>query len=168
MIRLKIENKDFSQVVEKITWSGDTKQVARKLVFTIAQRASDRFLPKVTVSEGDLVLLEEDGVALFGGKIFDVDKSSKSSTFTYTAFDFMFYVQQNEISRIIDTTADDHQRLATLLKGIKGRFILSYDDNPMIRELYSWCSVEGIIRNTTLAGNSDNKVPFAEIIVKNL
>ena len=49
MIRLKIENKDFSQVVEKITWSGDTKQVARKLVFTIAQRASDRFLPKVTV-----------------------------------------------------------------------------------------------------------------------
>lgn len=106
MIRLKIENKDFSQVVEKITWSGDTKQVARKLVFTIAQRASDRFLPKVTVSEGDLVLLEEDGVALFSGKIFDVDKSSKSSTFTYTAFDFMFYVQQNEISRIIDTTAE--------------------------------------------------------------
>jgi len=106
MIRLKIENKDFSQVVEKITWSGDTKQVARKLVFTIAQRASDRFLPKVTVSEGDLVLLEEDGVALFGGKILDVDKSSKSNTFTYTAFDFMFYVQQNEISRIIDTTAE--------------------------------------------------------------
>lgn len=65
MIKLIIENKDFSQVVEKITWSGDTKQVARKLVFTIAQRASDRFLPKVTVSEGDLVLLEEDGVGAF-------------------------------------------------------------------------------------------------------
>ncbi len=106
MIKLIIENKDFSQVVEKITWSGDTKQVARKLVFTIAQRASDRFLPKVTVSEGDLVLLEEDGVALFGGKILDVDKSSKSNAFTYTAFDFMFYVQQNEISRIVDTTAE--------------------------------------------------------------
>ncbi len=106
MMRLKIENKDFSQVVEKITWSGDTKQVARKLVFTIAQRASDRFLPRATVSEGDLVLLEEDGVALFGGKILEVEKSSKANTYTYTAFDFMFYVQQNEISRIVDTTAE--------------------------------------------------------------
>ena len=64
-------------------------------------------------------------------------------------------------------TPEDHQRLAALLRGIKGRFILSYDDNPMIRELYSWCNVDGVVRNTTLAGNSDNKVPFAEVIVKN-
>ncbi len=106
MIGLKIENKDFSQVVEKITWSGDTKQVARKLVFTIAQRDSDRFFPKATISEGDLVVLEDDGNTLFGGKIFDVEKSSKSNTFTYTAFDFLFYVQQSEVSRIIDTTAE--------------------------------------------------------------
>lgn len=106
MIGLKIENKDFSQVVEKITWSGDTKQVARKLVFTIAQRDSDRFFPKATISEGDLVVLEDDGNTLFGGKIFDVEKSSKSNTFIYTAFDFLFYVQQSEVSRIIDTTAE--------------------------------------------------------------
>lgn len=106
MIGLKIENKDFSQVVEKITWSGDTKQVARKLVFTIAQRDSDRFFPKATISEGDFVVLEDDGNTLFGGKIFDVEKSSKSNTFTYTAFDFLFYVQQSEVSRIIDTTAE--------------------------------------------------------------
>ena len=106
MIGLKIENKDFSQVVEKITWSGDTKQVARKLVFTIAQRDSDRFFPKATISEGDLVVLEDDGNTLFGGKIFDVEKSSKSNTFTYTAFDFLFYVQNSEVSRIIDTTAE--------------------------------------------------------------
>lgn len=64
-------------------------------------------------------------------------------------------------------TAEDHQRLAGILQKIKGRFILSYNDCPMIRDLYSWCNVEGIIRNTTLAGNSDNKVPFAEVIAKN-
>lgn len=90
---------------------------------------------------------------------------------TYDRKDALFYLDPPYVGTEkyynVAFTADDHQRLATLLKGIKGRFILSYDDNPMIRELYSWCSVEGIIRNTTLAGNSANKVPFAEIIVKN-
>jgi len=62
---------------------------------------------------------------------------------------------------------EDHQRLAELLKGIKGRFILSYNDDPLIRDMYPWCSVEKIIRNNTLAGKSDNHAPFAELIIKN-
>lgn len=90
---------------------------------------------------------------------------------TYDRKDALFYLDPPYVGTEkyynVVFTAEDHQRLATLLKGIKGRFILSYDDNPMIRDLYSWCSVEGIVRNTTLAGNSDNKVPFAEVIVKN-
>lgn len=62
---------------------------------------------------------------------------------------------------------EDHQRLAELLKGIKGRFILSYNDDPLIRELYAWCSMEMIIRSNTLAGTNKNHVPFAELIIKN-
>lgn len=90
---------------------------------------------------------------------------------TYDRKDALFYLDPPYVGTEkyynVLFTDEDHQRLATLLKGIKGRFILSYDDNPMIRELYSWCIVEGIVRNTTLAGNSDNKVPFAEVIIKN-
>ena len=33
-------------------------------------------------------------------------------------------------------TADDHTRLRDTLKGISGRFILSYDDHPIVRKLY--------------------------------
>jgi DNA adenine methylase len=32
---------------------------------------------------------------------------------------------------------EDHERLAGLLKGIKGKFVLSYYDHPFIREQYS-------------------------------
>lgn len=62
---------------------------------------------------------------------------------------------------------EDHRRLAELLKTIRGRFILSYNDDSLIRELYAWCSVETIIRNNTLAGKGSNHVPFAELIIKN-
>lgn len=106
MITVEVEKKDVSQLVGQITWSGDTKQVARKLAFTIAQRPSDRFLPKVTISEGDMVTVSKDGKVFFGGKIFDVEKSTQSNTFTYTAIDFMYYVQKNEVSLVVDTTAE--------------------------------------------------------------
>jgi len=62
---------------------------------------------------------------------------------------------------------EDHQRLAEQLKHIKGRFILSYNDDASIRELYAWCNVETVIRKNTLAGNGDNRAPFAELIIKN-
>lgn len=106
MITVEVEGKDVSQLVGQITWSGDTKNPSRKLVFTIAQRPSDRFLPKVTISEGDTVAVSKDGKSFFAGKIFDVEKSSQSNTFTYTAFDFMYYVLKNEVSLVVDTTAE--------------------------------------------------------------
>ena len=31
---------------------------------------------------------------------------------------------------------DDHTKLRDILKGIAGRFILSYDDHPAVRKLY--------------------------------
>ena len=62
---------------------------------------------------------------------------------------------------------EDHQRLKTVLEGIKGRFILSYNDCPMIRELYSEYRIEGVSRKTTLAGNGDNNQLFAEVIIRN-
>lgn len=37
---------------------------------------------------------------------------------------------------VISTTNFEHERLRDILKNIKGRFLLSYDDAPKIRELY--------------------------------
>ena len=106
MIMVEVEGKDVSQLVGLVTWSGDTKNPSRKLVFTVVQRPSDRFLPQVTISEGDTVVVSKDGKSFFAGKIFDVEKSSQSNTFTYTAFDFLYYVLKNEVNLVVDTTAE--------------------------------------------------------------
>ena len=40
-MKLLTGGKDISQLIEKITWSGDTSQVSRKINFTIAQNKKD-------------------------------------------------------------------------------------------------------------------------------
>lgn len=103
---LTVGGRDLSQLVEKVTWSGDTKQVARTLVFTVATRASDRFLPKVTINEGDKVLFKEDGRTLFGGPVFDIEKDAAGNVTTYTALDLMFYINNSEINKVFDDTPE--------------------------------------------------------------
>ena len=74
---LNAGGKQLAEVIEKVTWSGDSKQVARKLVFTVANKDSDRFLPKVNINEGDQVQFLEDGKLLFSGPVFDIEKSGQ-------------------------------------------------------------------------------------------
>lgn len=50
---------------------------------------------------------------------------------------------------------------------VKGRFILSYNDHPLIRELYADYRIEGITRTTTLAGKGNNQTQYAELIIRN-
>ena len=104
--QLTAGGRDLSQLVEQVTWSGDSKQVARKLVFSIAARSTDRFLPKVTINEGDSVLFKDGDRILFGGPIFDIEKSASGNLTTYTAFDLMFYINNSDISKIFDDTPE--------------------------------------------------------------
>lgn len=100
--KLTAGNYDLSQLVEKVIWSGDTKQVARKLVFTVATKASDRFLPKVTINEGDTVTFRDGDSLLFCGPVFDIEKAAAGNTTTYTAFDLMFYINNSDINKIFN------------------------------------------------------------------
>ena len=61
---------------------------------------------------------------------------------------------------------DDHIRLKTVLDGIKGKFILSYNDDEFIRDLYKDYHIEGISRNSNLT-NKMNADTFDEVIIKN-
>ena len=104
---LSVGNKDLTEVVERITWSGDTRQVARKLSFSIASKATDYYLPKPKLTEGESVVMKnEKGEVLFGGILFDIDKSGGSNTTTYLAFDLMFYINQSQLSRVFDDTPE--------------------------------------------------------------
>lgn len=62
---------------------------------------------------------------------------------------------------------DDHYRLCSSLKKIKSRFILSYNDDEFIRNLYCDFNIEGISRRNTLAANVKGDTEYKELIIRN-
>jgi DNA adenine methylase len=59
----------------------------------------------------------------------------------------------------------DHKRLADALHNIKGRFLLSYNDCPQVRELYADCIIEPVSRRNTLSAQSVDG--YKEVLVRN-
>lgn len=57
---------------------------------------------------------------------------------------------------------NDHERLKTVLSNIKGRFILSYNDDKYIRELYRGFEIITVERQNNLS-----KGTYKELIIKN-
>ena len=98
---------DLSEIVESVTWSGDTKQVSRTLSFTLANKHSDPYLPKAALNEGDTVLMRTDGgKELFRGVIFDIDVTAGSPTVSYLAYDLLYYLIQSDISRVFEASPE--------------------------------------------------------------
>ena len=56
----------------------------------------------------------------------------------------------------------DFERLRDLLKTAKGRFILSINDVPQIRELFGWAQIEEVSLNYTVSGKV---TPANELII---
>ncbi|PZU56413.1 MAG: DNA methyltransferase [Sphingobium sp.] len=48
----------------------------------------------------------------------------------------------------------DYERLSTLLEGIQGRFILSINDVPEIRDLFSWATIEAVDLSYRISGKA--------------
>ena len=56
---------------------------------------------------------------------------------------------------------DDFERMAEMLRGIKGRFLMSIGDTERIRDLFAWATVEQVPTKYTMAGRTrqaDRKV----------
>lgn len=63
---------------------------------------------------------------------------------------------------------DDHARLHTALSSIKGYFMLSYNDHPDIRKLYTGFNIEPIERHNSLASKKGaNAGTYSELIIMN-
>jgi DNA adenine methylase len=67
----------------------------------------------------------------------------------------------------VDFNKDDHLKLAEILHNIKGRFILSYNDNPLVWQLYQNFNITRVSRKQTLSGNR-NETEYVEVIITNL
>ncbi len=65
-------------------------------------------------------------------------------------------------------SVEDHTRLISVLKGIKGKFLLSYNDCEFIRELYKDFIIEEISRNHPLRSRySDSEHNYKELLIRN-
>lgn len=62
----------------------------------------------------------------------------------------------------IKFSEEDHERLCTVLHQIKGKFVLSYNDDYYIRNLYSDCDIIPVERSNSLSSGI-----FKEVIIKN-
>lgn len=62
---------------------------------------------------------------------------------------------------------DDHVRLRDTLKNIKGKFLLSYNDCPEIRELYSGFSLFDFSRTHSMAQRYEADKEFRELLIGN-
>lgn len=62
---------------------------------------------------------------------------------------------------------DDHVRLRDTLKNIKGRFLLSYNDCPEIRELYEGFSLFDFSRTHSMAQRYEAGKEFKEMLIGN-
>ena len=62
---------------------------------------------------------------------------------------------------------EQHVLLRDLLAGIEGRFVLSYNDDSFIWELYKGFSIEPIERSNNLGVVVGGKKTYKELIIKN-
>lgn len=77
------------------------------------------------------------------------------------------YVQTERYYTAYSFANADHQRLNSVLKNIKGRFILSYNDCEFIRKLYKCYNIISVDRLNLLSANANNRKQFKEVIITN-
>jgi len=66
-----------------------------------------------------------------------------------------------------DFNENSHIQLNTMLKQVKAKFVLSYNDDEFIRELYKEFNIIEVERNNNLTSRYDKNRVFKELIIKN-
>lgn len=100
------------------------------------------------------------------------NKDFESLIKTYDRPDALFYLDPpyhgTERYYSAAFNAEDHKRLNRILKGIKGKFLLSYNDDSFVRSLYDDFKIEPISRkNNLLLRHEDIDKNFNELIITN-
>lgn len=62
---------------------------------------------------------------------------------------------------------EDFGRLAGLLGALKGKFILSLNDTPEVRETFREFQIEGVKTRYSISGRSKGKQEAAELLISN-
>lgn len=119
-MRLVVQNQDISEIIEKITWSGDKNQVARKLSFSYLYPREDGNIPVVNVKEGDTVGFYTDaGEELFLGVVLKRSREEAGVTISVEAADLAWYTSKNKVYGVYQGSAAEIVRSVCLESDIK-------------------------------------------------
>ncbi|WP_010500664.1 XkdQ/YqbQ family protein [Paenibacillus elgii] len=94
------ETKDITSLIIRATWSGDIREVARKLELSIAVSPSDEKLPRVIIDMADMIMMYDDQEQeLFQGYVFKKQKSYNGNELSMTAYDGLIYLVKSKLSK---------------------------------------------------------------------
>lgn len=114
---------DISNLVTRVTWSGNRLQVARKLEFTYLFEPRDSNIPVHIINLGETVQGYSsiiDTTPVFQGNVYNIERDTNSSVITVTAYDNLFILSKSKTTKkYTDMTADDITRSVCAEMGIK-------------------------------------------------
>ena len=87
---ITVNGKDISAWIEKVTWSGDGSQIARKLSFTYAFTREDSNIPLIIVDNGNQVAAYEGGL-IFLGIVIQTSRKESGVTISVNAVDLAWF-----------------------------------------------------------------------------
>lgn len=94
------KEKDISNLISSLTWSGSRLQAARKLEFDYVQDDRDANIPQIVINNGETVFGYDDaGSLVFRGNVFDVEKDRKRGSVHIVAFDNLFILTKSRTTR---------------------------------------------------------------------
>jgi len=133
--------------------------------FGVATDRSARF--NLTTLESDLEALHErlSGVTIMCANYSDfIDRIDRKHTLFY--LDPPYWGCENDYGKALFERAD-FERLATQLKSIKGRFLMSINDVPEIRETFAAFHMTEVATTYTIAVKNDRSKDRAELLISN-
>lgn len=87
-------DKDISNLIGSVTWSGDKDQIARKLSFTYAYADQDSNIRSTDLSLGTRVCMyDDDGRLKFDGVLLSLEKEEADITLKVSCQDMAFYLK---------------------------------------------------------------------------
>lgn len=89
----------------------------------------------------------------------------------YDSIDTLFYLDPPYVdtpgSYVHEFVDRDHRDLAAALAGVRGRWLLSYGNHPLVRELYSGARIEEVEVGYTMSPSRASRQPRIELLISN-
>ena len=174
LIKIMLLPPDVNEMVEmrkKLTWDYDVRRAA---MFLKLLRYSYSSGGKSYASQPFDIRKLFDLIQELEGRMANVvveNQDFETLIKHYDRPDSFFYADppyfSTEDMYDVDFGWDDHVRLRDTLKNIKGKFLLSYNDCPEIRELYKGFSMLDFSRVHSMAQRYDAGKEFNELLIGN-